>query len=78
MHAQGIEAALELRADLRGATVNGPGRVHRRPRMIALVEDDHEPVPRRLVDVAAVLDDLVEEGAEVALHERVEIVGGEA
>src|ERR1044071_8863555 len=64
VHAQGIEAALELRADLRGAAVNGPGRVHRRPRMIALVEDDHEPVPRRLVDVAAVLDDLVEEGAE--------------
>src|SRR5215510_11504422 len=78
VHAQRIEAVRELRPDLRGAAVNGPRSVHRGPGMVALVEDHHEPVARRLVHVATVLDDLVEECPEVALHESVEIVGREA
>src|SRR5262249_60596879 len=57
--------------------MDAPRGIYRGPGVIALVKDHHEPVARRLVDVAPVLDDLVEEGPEVALHEGVEIVGGQ-
>jgi hypothetical protein len=48
VHAQRVEATLELRPDLGRATVNRPRGVHGGPRMIALVKDDDEAVARRL------------------------------
>ena len=77
MHLEGVVAVRELGADLGGPPVDGPRRLHGGSRVLALVEDDHEAVARRLVHVAAVLDDLVEEGAEIALDEGVEGVGSE-
>src|SRR5262245_39341188 len=67
VHPQRVEAVRELRPDLRGAPMDGPRGIDRSPGVIALVKDHHEPVARRLVDVAPVLDDLVEEGPEVPL-----------
>ncbi len=45
---------------------------------IAVLEDRHEPVARRLVDVAARVGDAVQEAAEVSLDERVEVHRGDA
>ena len=39
------------------------------------LEDDHEPVARRLVDVAVMRADDLEEAREVGLHELVEALG---
>src|SRR5437867_12924924 len=41
---------------------------------VGRLEDDREPLARRLVDVAAVLHDLVEECAEIALDEPIELI----
>jgi len=46
----------------------------RRAGRVGISEDDHETVADRLVDVAAVPDDFVEESTEVSLHQPVHLI----
>ena len=61
-----------------GATEDAQRGLHGIARValgLLVLEDHHETVARRLVDVAAIAQDLVEEGPEVALDHDVDAVG---
>ena len=77
MHGDRLELSVQLPVDPLTLPMDPQGRQHRRPGVLARIripEDDHEAVAGRLVDVAAMLHDLVQEGAEVALHEPVHLL----
>jgi hypothetical protein len=74
----GLIDGVRLAVDLVGPAQNAERRLRRVARValrVFVLQDHREPVARGLVDVAAVAQDLVEEGAEVALDDEVETVG---